>query len=144
MLKVSMPYVTSPLTFICIESLAQGIFLDRLKFAVVKPIFKNCDKCELSNYSPISLLSSFSKIFESLIYNKVFKRLNINNMLDNNHYCFWQKSSTEKASFKLIDEILKSMNNKQLAGGIFCDLQKAFDCVSHDILIMELLENSVP
>jgi hypothetical protein len=48
--------------------------------------------------------------------------MNINNILDDNHYGFWPNSSTEKASFKLIDEILKSMNNKQLAGGILCDV----------------------
>jgi hypothetical protein len=92
------------------------------------------------------LLSSFSKVFERLIYNRLFEHININNILDNNQYGFQPKSSIEKVSFKLIDEILKSMNNKQLGGGIFCDLQKAFDCVSHDILvlIMELLENSVP
>jgi hypothetical protein len=48
-------------------------------------------------------------------------------------------SSTEKASFKLIDEILKSINNKHLVGGIFCDLKKAFYCVSHDILIKKVV-----
>jgi hypothetical protein len=40
MLKVSMPYIITPLTYICKETLAQGIFPDGLKFAVVKPIFK--------------------------------------------------------------------------------------------------------
>jgi Notch-like protein len=69
MLKVSMPYIFPPLTYICNESLAQGIFPDRLKFAMVKQILKNGDKCEPSNYGPISLLSSFSKVFERLIYN---------------------------------------------------------------------------
>jgi hypothetical protein len=144
-----MPYIISPLTYICNESLAQGTFPDKLNSAVVKPILKNDDKCKPSNYRPISLLSSFSKVFKSLIYSRLFEHRNINNILDNNQYGFRINSSTEKASFKLTDEILKSMNNKQLAGWIFCDLQKAFDCVSHDILIkkwsfMGLLENSVP
>jgi hypothetical protein len=31
--------------------------------------------------------------------------------------------------------ILISMNNKQTVGGIFCDLQKAFDCVNHEMLV---------
>jgi hypothetical protein len=138
MLKVSMPYIISPLTYICNESLAQGIFPDRLKFARVKPILNNGGKCEPPNYRCTSLLSSFSKVFERLIYNQLFEHININNILDNNQYGFRPNSSTENASFKLIDEILKSINNKQLAGGIFCDLQKAFDCVSHDILIKKL------
>jgi hypothetical protein len=137
-LKVSMPYIISPLTYICNTSLAQGIFPDRLKLAVVKPIFKNGDRCDPSNYRPISLLSSFSKVFERLVYNRLYEHVSINNILDINQYGFWPNSSTEKLSFELIDEILKSMNNKHLVGGIFCDFKKAFDCVSHDILIKKL------
>jgi len=44
-----------------------GVFPDRLKYAVVKPIFKRGNKQEISNYRPISLLTSFSKIIEKLI-----------------------------------------------------------------------------
>jgi hypothetical protein len=88
MLKVRMPYIISPLTYVCNESLARGIFPDRLKFAVIKLILKNGDKCEPSNYRPISLLLSFSKVFERLIYNRLFEHININNILDNNQYGF--------------------------------------------------------
>jgi hypothetical protein len=44
----------------------------------------------------------------------------------------------DNATYKLITEILDALNNKLLVGGIFCDLEKAFDCINHDILLIEL------
>jgi hypothetical protein len=105
-LKTSAPCIISPLTYICNASLAQGIFPDRLKYAVIKPIFKAGDKYEPINYRPISLLSSFSKVFERLIYNRLYEHIRHNNILDENQFGF-RPNSTEKASFKFIDEILK-------------------------------------
>ena len=67
-LKISSNYITSPLTYICNRVILSGHFPDRLKFSIVKPIYKTGDKKNYSNYRPISLLTSFSKIFEKAIY----------------------------------------------------------------------------
>jgi len=56
-------------------------------------------------------------------------------MLATEQYGFRNNSSTRKASFKIINEILLALNNKLTFGGIFCDLERAFDSVNHDILL---------
>jgi len=63
------------------------------------------------------------------------KQINKNNILATEQFGFRNNSSTEKASFKLINEILLALNNKVTVGGIFCDSEKAFDSVNHDILL---------
>jgi hypothetical protein len=116
-LKLRLPFFVSPLTYICNKSLSLGVFPDRLKYSIVKPIYKNGDKLMMSNYRPISLLTSFSKVLEKLIYIRLYKHISVNNILVKEQYGFRSNSSTEKASYKLIDEILTAMNNKLFVGG---------------------------
>ena len=65
------------------QNLSSGIFPIQLKFAEVKPILKKGDKKVTSNYIPISLLTSLSKIFEKIIYNRIFYHINYNHILIN-------------------------------------------------------------
>jgi hypothetical protein len=137
-IKLTAPFIISPLTYICHTVLSTGVFPDRLKCAVVKPIFKEGNKQEIPNYRPISLLTSFSKIIEKLIYARLHAHIDMNNILVQEQYGFGTHSSTEQAAFTLINNILTAMNNNQMVGDIFCYLQKVFDCVNHKILLEKL------
>ena len=137
-LKVSAAFISYPLSYICNKSMLFGTFPTRLKYAIVKPLLKKGDKENVANYRPISLLTSFSKVLESFIYDRLLKHIETNNILAVEQFGFRTSSSTEKASYKVTDDILNALNNRMMVGGIFCDLQKAFNCVNHDILLTKL------
>jgi hypothetical protein len=90
------------------------------------------------DYRPISLLTSFSKVFEKIIYDRLLQHITVNNILVEEQFGFRTFSSTDKASYKLIDEVLNALNNRMMVGDIVCYLQKAFDCVNHNILLTKL------
>jgi len=56
-LKISCPSISSPINYIHNKMLFWGVFPDRLKYAIIKPLHKSDDRCEVPNYRPISLLT---------------------------------------------------------------------------------------
>ena len=114
--------------------LAQGIYPEILKFSLIKPVYESGDTSSPSNYRPISILPVFSKILDNVINSRIIDHLHSNVILNEHQYSFRSKKSTENASYLLLNEILTALNNKQMVGGIFCDLHKAFDCINHTML----------
>jgi sarcosine oxidase/L-pipecolate oxidase len=92
----------------------------------------------MSNYRPISLLTTFCKVIENVMYNRISHYLRANNILVSEQFGFRKGIATEYAAFKLKDCILKSLNQKVHVGGISCDLAKAFDSISHEISLTKL------
>jgi hypothetical protein len=124
-------YKHEALAYMYTKSLTSGICLDLLKYAFIKPCFKESDKSQISNYKPFSLLTDFCKIFELLIFHRV-KHLVSNNILADKQYVFCNNVSNESTIFQLIETIFSAWNNKEYITGLFCDLTRAFDCVRHD------------
>ena len=96
----------------------------------------------LNNYRPISLLPTFSKIVENVIYQWLFNFLSTNNALFSRQYGFRKNHSTIHVVTELVCRVVKAMNRKENLISVFLDLSLAFDTVNHNILLRKLLWNS--
>jgi len=137
-LKLCQGFFSTNLEKIINLSFKTGIFPELCKIAKVIPIFKKENPLLCKNYRPISLLPIFSKIFEKLIYIRMYKYLDTNNLLYDKQFGFRSKHSTNHALISLTESIKKHLDNKELVSGIFIDLAKAFDTVNHKILCNKL------
>jgi hypothetical protein len=72
------------------------------------------------------------------MYSRINNHLNKYNILSKAQYDFRTNLKTDNATSKLTTEILIALNNKSVVAGIFCDHQKAFDCVNYEILLSKL------
>jgi hypothetical protein len=88
LLKISASYICSLLTYICNKSISTGIFPERLKYSIIKPLYKKGDKTDPSNSRPISLLTSFSKVLEKALYTGLLEHINDNNILNGQQFGF--------------------------------------------------------
>lgn len=131
-------YIASPLKHIINLSFKTGIFPNSLKQATVIPIFKTGDKLSVNNYRPISLLSPISKIIEKAVKNRLYKFLEDNKILSDNQYGFRKGRSTSDAIAALTKIVSYNLDLGRKPLAVFLDLAKAFDTVSHPLLLKKL------
>ena len=115
-----------------------GVFPSAFKVAKVLPLHKGDSDNLFTNYRPISLLPAFSKVFERLIYNRMYSFLVKFSILFSSQYGFRKHFSTEHALLELTNRIANALDNKYHASSIFIDLSKAFDTLDHSILLTKL------
>src|SRR5436190_4787082 len=95
-------------------------------------------KTDCSNYRPISLVSSFSKVFERTFLNRFQGFLDRNNILSHCQFGFTKYKSTTDAIESLVSFIVKALDKGDFALAMFHDLKNAFNFVSFDILVEKL------
>ena len=127
-----------PLTFLFNRSLLEGIFPEIIKLAEVIPLHKSNEWYLTTNYRPISLLLTISKLLEKLMYARLYNFMNDTNQIFKSQYGFWSKHSCENAIQELIGAVVKGYENKKHTISVFLDLSKAFDTIPHNILFMKM------
>lgn len=130
--------ISKPLAYLINFTINSGICPKAFKIGIIKPIFKNGDKHEIKNYRPITLISSITKVFEKIMKERIENYLKKLNFISNKQFGFQKNKSTQDAICYLTNNIYQSMDNKMPCIGIFIDLAKAFDTVSHKILLEKL------
>lgn len=125
---------------ICVE---KGNFPNLFKLSRVVPIFKKGDEDSVSDYRPISIVPVFGKIFEKIIKVRLMDFFERNDLLDFSQFGFREGRSAVQAVGSVVSDIVEGFEKGELVNLMLCDLTKAFDCVSHAILIDKLYRYGV-
>jgi Reverse transcriptase (RNA-dependent DNA polymerase) len=116
------------------RSIVTGTVPSKMKIAKVIPVYKSGDPYDINNYRPISLLCTFSKIFEKIVANRLTEYLVNNNLFSPSQFGFRAKHSTSHPMIHLLNKAAAALNSKKHLLIIFCDLRKAFNTCDVEIL----------
>ena len=133
-----LPSIIKPFTHIVNLSLSSGIMPDMAKIATVTPIHKEGDTNDPSNYRPISILPILGKAIEFFVNSQLTQYLDDRGLISKHQYGFRKDHSTTYLMLDLFDEIYHSKSKHSHPAIVFLDIKKAFDTVSHKILIEKL------
>ena len=143
LIKYSITSMVKPVVHLINSSLISGIFPKELKISKVIPVFKKGDRTDKLNYRPISVLPAFSKIYERVMYNQIVKYLVENNLFDDQQHGFRRGKSVVTALVDFIESIIEAIDRGDKLVGILMDLAKAFDTISHVLLLKKLKQMGI-
>ena len=136
LLKLNTDLFCYPLTRLFNLYVDANKFPDDLKLADVTALYKKDDRMNKTNYRPISLLPTISKIFERLIHIQLydFIALKLSALLGG----FRKNYNTQHVLLNFLQDCKNIIDKKGFAGAVFMDLSKAFDSMNHGLLIAKL------
>ena len=113
-------------------------FPDDLKMEKVSPAFKGGDRDDLGNYRPISVLPTVARIFEKLVYDKMYAYFLNDDLLGDRQFCFRSLHSTALALSKVTNTSVLNLNSGRMSSVVLLDIQKSFDTAGYQILLDKL------
>lgn len=127
-----------PLMHIINNSFECGVFPEKLKISKVIPLYKKGDPTLLENYRPISLVSSFSKVFELALCSRLLDFFDSQRLISETQHGYRRGRSVETAVYDFLEKIVLALEKRSIAMGLFLDLSKAFDSIDHSMLLEKL------
>ena len=115
---------------------AIGIFPECFKTAEVIPTYKKDKPTEKTNYRQISILSNISKIYERLMHDNMSDYFN--DVLSKFQCGFRKGFGAQNCLLYMIETLRKTCDKHGVFAAVMTDLSKAFDCISHELLITKL------
>lgn len=140
-IKYCVRHLTKPLSLIYNLSLREGCFPLKWKASYVIPIFKSGDRSTVSNYRPISKISIFAKILEKIVYKNIFST--VKNTIIEQQHGFFPKRSLETNLLCFSENVCLAMDGRVQVDAVYTDFSKAFDKISHEVLMERLADVGV-
>ena len=130
--------IIAPLTKVFNLSISTGKFPENMKLSEVILLFKRGAMDLMVNYRPISPLITISKLLEKCMYKLLYNFINKNNIFYSKQYSFRSNHSCEQAIQDLCGHLISNKEDGFTSIAVFLDLSKAFDTLSHDLLLRKL------
>ena len=137
-LKIAKNILAKSFCEIINASIESKIFPQDFKIAKVTPIFKGGLTDDLSNYRPISVLSTIARIFEKLLYSHLYEFLTENDILGNKQWGFRSLHSTALALIDCSNNWFINIDRGGIVSTVLLDIKNAFDTIDHEILEQKL------
>ena len=116
--------------------ISHSIFPTSMKHAIITPVHKKGPKTSKDNFRPVSILPNISKIYERVMFKQMSEFFE--SILSKYQCCFRKGFSAQHCLLAMLEIWKSAVDNKKTFGALLTDLSKAFDCLSHDLLIAKL------
>ncbi|EYB81592.1 hypothetical protein Y032_0378g284 [Ancylostoma ceylanicum] len=130
--------IVGPLEFIFNLSFMRGEIPAKWKHALVTPIPKKPPFDLADNYRPISITSIFSRLFEKILKERIVNHLEAHKIISPSQHGFQKGRSTETAMLSALNHWTSTLDDKKPLDVVYFDFAKAFDKVSHELLLLKL------
>jgi hypothetical protein len=114
-----------------------------LKFSRIIPKFKSGDKNDFSNYRPIANLSSFAKIFDIALKNRIEAWLEKNGVLSEKQFAYRKNTSCIEALEEMLGTIVHHLDEGKCVAMVNIDFRRAFENLHHGLLLDKMESDGI-